>query len=157
MAPWRFMPLISTFLRLHRRSAHRAKLFAFTSLALIGLSLVWTRFIALAEPEAKTNEANVVAIVIKYANEWDPERDPLVTLENGVQMKSSHIDGIAIGNERYYYRLRYGFNYDPVSRGDAEKYAVVAVLDPDTQWEMEIYRLDRNPAALVKPIAPSTR
>ena len=150
----RVMTLSAILPRLSRPLAHRRSLFALTSLVLIGLPFVWIRFIALAEPETSINETDVIATVVKYANEWDPAQDPLVTLENGVQMKSSHVDGIVIGNERYYYRLHYGFNYDPVSRGAAENYTVIAVLDSGTQWEMEIYRLDRRPELMVKPLHP---
>lgn len=104
-------------------------------LSLLAVSTVW------GKNDTASNEEKAISTVVKYANQWDPKLDPLVTLSNGVEMKSSHVNGILIQGHRYYYRLRYGLNYDPVSRGDAVDYAVVAVLDRDTEWEVEIYRL----------------
>src|SRR5688500_14507671 len=92
-------------------------------LGLIGIPLgvifflILNPLVASSQPVAQENTALVVPTVKKYANEWSQREDPLVTLENGVEMKSSHLFGVSVQNTRYYYRVRYGLNFDPVSRG----------------------------------------
>ena len=85
--------------------------------------------------------AQITGMVRLYINEWRPEADPLLTLEGGVQVKSSNLRGIEIGGDRYYYRLRNTMSFDPLSRGEAGDYQSIAVLDQGTQWESEVYRL----------------
>ena len=85
--------------------------------------------------------AQITGMVRPYINEWRPEADPLLTLESGVQVKSSNLKGIEIGGDRYYYRLRNTMSFDPLSRGEAGDYQSIAVLDEGTQWESEVYRL----------------
>ena len=111
------------------------------------LTLLLSLFVvssARGQNDPERHKETVINTVARYANQWDARLDPLVTLPNGVELKSSHVNGVLVQGQRYYYRLRYGLNYDPVSRGGAVDYTVVAVLDPDTQWEMEIYRLPDN-------------
>lgn len=91
---------------------------------------------------APTNE-RIEAAVKSYLEQWLPLADPFVTLENGVQMKSSNFYGVELEGERYYYRPRHQFSADPVSRGDARDYQVVLVLYANTDFETEVYRLPR--------------
>ena len=110
-------------------------------LAVTVLSLMYIPMTAASQTALQENRAEIVRTVTRYATQWDPRQDPLVSLENGVEMKSSHLFGVQVGSERYYYRVKHGLNYDPVSRGEAKDYTVVAVIEPDTQWEVEVYRL----------------
>lgn len=72
---------------------------------------------------------------------WQPEVDPLVNLGGGGQVKSSNYYGVEIEGTRYYYRLPHHFSADPVARGEARDYVVVARLNTGTTWEVEIYCL----------------
>lgn len=95
------------------------------------------------EPETSfgTAEERVVDAVQRSLLEWRPESDPLVTVEGGAPVKSSNYDGVEIEGTRYYYRPLHHLSRDPVARGAARDYAVVARLNPGTAWEVEIYRL----------------
>ena len=79
--------------------------------------------------------------VTEHVSQWQPLTDPLVTLEDGRQAKSSHVNGIEVDGVRYFYRLAHGPNADPVSLGRIAGYEVVTVLEQGTQWETEVYRL----------------
>lgn len=83
----------------------------------------------------------VAAQVLGYVNEWNPQRDPLVTLLGGVQAKASNVYGVDVGGVRYYYQLTRNSSFDPLRAGTARDYEVVAVVDAGTQWEVLIYRL----------------
>lgn len=111
-------------------------------LALLGTgALMWSwRPFARAEETEPSTQRMVLAVVSRYVNDWDPILDPLITLENGLQAKSSNFDGINIRGERYYYRILNHPSFDPVARGELGEYVPVAVLDPGTDWETEIYR-----------------
>lgn len=87
------------------------------------------------------NLAEVQNRVVTLANSWDPDLDPLVEVREGVVVKQSNISGVKVGSDRYYYRMPYSTNYDPVSRGIAKEYKVVSVVDAGTPWEIIIYRL----------------
>ncbi|MEK7217239.1 MAG: hypothetical protein AAB289_16770, partial [Chloroflexota bacterium] len=102
------------------------------------------RTASLTQAPVEAPASTVVEAAIKgYLDEWRPAADPLITLANGVQVKSSNFHGVELAGEQYYYRTRYQFSADPVSRGDAHKVQVVAVLDAGTAFETEIYRLIR--------------
>lgn len=87
------------------------------------------------------NPAPIEKAARSYIGEWQPLADPLVTLENGTQVKSSNVKGFEIDGVRYYYRLVHGFSADPVSRGQVKDYQVVVVINSGTEWETEIYRV----------------
>jgi hypothetical protein len=86
--------------------------------------------------------AQVVQAVTSYINQWQPQADPLMTVAGVGQVKSSNVDGVEIEGRRYYYRMVGAASFDPVSQGAAERYTTVAVLDPGTEWEVQIYHLD---------------
>lgn len=69
--------------------------------------------------------------------------DPLITLENGAQVKSSNVNGMEIAGERYFYRPLHSFSADPVRRGQPDDYQLVLVMDAGTEFETEVYRLTR--------------
>lgn len=123
-----------------RRQTLLAVLFA-SSLAAIAPG---ARTASLPQGSTPALSSTVVEEAVRsYLDEWHPLKDPLTTLGDGVQVKSSNFYGVQIEGERYYYRPRYQFSADPVSRGAARDYQVVIVLDADTGFETEIYRLSR--------------
>jgi hypothetical protein len=75
-----------------------------------------------------------VAQVLFYATTWrGPAADPVITLPNGLPVKSSNYRGVPIGNVVYYYNLAPSPSYDPLGRGQvtADQIDVVAVVgDP---------------------------
>lgn len=93
-------------------------------------------------PTTEPSLERVTSVVRQHAGEWQPLTDPLVTVAEGVQVKSSNVYGVEIDNVRYYYHFTHGFSFDPVARGDVEKYSVVTVLNPGGPFETEVYRLD---------------
>ena len=93
-------------------------------------------------PADGPSPAQVAGLVRQHAAEWNPARDPLITVAGGVQVKSSNVHGVEIGNVRYYYHFTRTFSFDPLARGEVQDYAVVAVLDPGGPFEAEVYRLD---------------
>lgn len=114
---------------------------AAAGIAVLGFLVTVGPLALLTEAPVAPSTHQITATVTKYLNEWQPLVDPLVTLEGHVQVKSSNVYGIEIEGERYYYRFRNSFSYDPVSRGQAKDHSTVAVLDQGTQWEVEVYRL----------------
>ncbi|MBI2911316.1 MAG: hypothetical protein HYY05_04180 [Chloroflexi bacterium] len=93
------------------------------------------------EPSFGSTEEKVVDAVRRSLLEWRPESDPLVTVAGGLQVKASNYYGVEIEGTRYYYRPLHHVSQDPVTRGAASDYDVVARLNPGTTWEVEIYRL----------------
>lgn len=87
--------------------------------------------------------APVVYQVLRYLDEWDAPRDPLVTLPNGAQAKASNVYGIDVGGVRYYYQLTRGSSFDPLRLGRLSGYKTVATIDAGTPWEVLIY-VDTN-------------
>ena len=87
------------------------------------------------------NPAHIETSIRSYAGDWQPARDPMVTLDNGMQVKSSNVNGVEIEGDRYYYRPIHGFSADPVSRGAVKDYQVVLVLEAGTEFETEVYRV----------------
>lgn len=116
---------------------------------LLGLSLaavgprVRAGYVAQDSTLAPTRMEQVGNLVMSSLLQADPLADPFVTLENGVQVKTSNFNGIEIGGERYYYRPRFEFSGDPVSRGVTRDYQVVLILDAGTNFETEVYQLIR--------------
>ena len=94
----------------------------------------------LRESTSAPTREQVEAAVRSHLYEWIPLMDPLMTLENGAQIKSSNVKGIEIAGQRYFYRPRYGFSADPITRGRASDYQLVLLMDPGTQYETEVYR-----------------
>ena len=86
----------------------------------------------------------IVATLKGYLSDWQPLADALVPLPNGGQAKSSNVYGVEVDGARYYYRLKFGFSADPLSRGVVAAHEVVAVLQPGTQWETEVYRFAKH-------------
>jgi hypothetical protein len=78
--------------------------------------------------------------VLGYVNSWAPDRDPLVTMPNGAQAKSSNVYGVDYRGVRYYYQLTRQTSFDPLRLGTIRDYEVVAVVDAGTPWEVLIYR-----------------
>ncbi len=83
----------------------------------------------------------IEAAVRSYLYEWSPLNDPLMTLQSGVQVKSSNVNGVEVGGERYFYRPRQGFSADPITRGLSGDYHLTLVMDPATDFETDVYRL----------------
>ena len=83
--------------------------------------------------------ASVVYQVLRYLDEWDALRDPLVTLPNGAQAKASNVYGIEVGGVRYYYQLTRGSSFDPLRLGRLSGHKTVATIDAGTPWEVLIY------------------
>ncbi|GEM_PF-2407500 len=111
------------------------------SLAAIGQLLEAGGFVPAFQP-ALTRQ-RVEAAVTGYLDAWDPLTDPLIILENGMQVKSSNIKGVEIDGRRYYYRTGFGFSGDPVSRGETVDYQIFMVLDAGSHFETEVYQLTR--------------
>lgn len=111
------------------------------ALSLFGVLVQIGPFTSLATSPVGPAPAQVSNVIIDYLNRWQPALDPLLTLSNGVQVKTSNYYGVEIEGVRYYYRLLNTYSADPLTRGDAKDYLSVAVLDPGTQWEVEVYRL----------------
>jgi hypothetical protein len=82
-----------------------------------------------------------------YVNNWDPERDPLVTFADGVQAKRSNVEGVVVNRERYFYQLTRESSFDPLRLGLVTAYTTVAVVDEGTQWEVLIYTVDEGAIA----------
>lgn len=91
------------------------------------------------KPAQQVVAGQVATLVGTYMEQWDPEKDPLVELPNGMQAKSSNVYGVEFLGNRYFYRPRHHASYDPVSMGKAPKPIVVAVLYQGTEWETEVY------------------
>ena len=83
--------------------------------------------------------APVVYQVLRYLDEWDALRDPLVTLPNGAKAKASNVYGIEVGGVRYYYQLTRGNSFDPLRLGRLSGHKTVATIDAGTPWEVLIY------------------
>lgn len=111
------------------------------SLATMGQILETGGFVPAVSP-ALTRQ-RVETAVKGYLDTWDPRTDPLIILESGVQLKSSHVKGIEIDGKRYYYRTVFGYSGDPVSRGETRDYQIFMVLDAGTHFEAEVYQLTR--------------
>ena len=110
-------------------------------LTLVGLVASGNPLSLLIEPSLGPSLSEITAKVRTYASEWQPLLDPLITLDNGIQVKSSSMRGVEIDGVTYYYRLLHSFSYDPLSRGDVTEVVPVATLDPGTDWEVQVYRL----------------
>lgn len=91
---------------------------------------------------AEPSEARVASVVRQHAAQWQPLADPLVTVAEGVQVKSSNVYGIEVDRVRYYYHFTNTFSYDPIARGEAGNYSLVTVIEPGSPFEVEVYRLD---------------
>lgn len=104
---------------------------------LIGSAAPFTMFSDWGQP----SHQEVVRVVTPYIDQWEPSVDPLITLSGVGEVKTSNVEGVMVDGHRYYYRLVNSFSYDPVSRGDAKDYRMVEVLDPGTQFEVQIYQL----------------
>jgi hypothetical protein len=109
------------------------------AIALVAPGTIRALGVTTAPPAAAP--AEIEAAVRNVIGNWQPALDPLITPENGRQVKSSNVEGVEVGGARYFYRPKYGFSADPVSRGVARDYEVVMVLEAGTQWETEVYRL----------------
>ncbi len=96
-----------------------------------------------AVTKAAPTNTEIVNAVTSYINQWQEQADPLVNVAGVGQVKSSNLQGVEIGGQRYYYRLVAGASFDPVSQGQAGHYTTVAVLDSGTQFEVLIYQLDQ--------------
>lgn len=69
------------------------------------------------------SEPDTVHAVLSYALSWKgAQRDPLIAIAPGLEVKSSNINGILINGNTYYYSLAPHRSFDPLSRG---------VLGPD--------------------------
>ncbi len=115
--------------------------FGMGAVALLACVFVLAWHPAVASGTAAPSTSEVVRLVARYAMGDPPAADPLLMLDNGVQVKRSHWEGVMVGAQRYYYRLRESMNFDPVSRGVNEDPEVVAVVNAGTYAEMEIYWL----------------
>lgn len=116
-------------------------LLALELMALAALAAVVLAAWARVEPAQPVSAAPGPAAVRRYLDLWQPLTDPLVAVGDGLMAKSSNVDGFDMGGVRYYYRLLHGASYDPISTGRASTRTVVGVLDQETPWAVEIYRL----------------
>ena len=87
--------------------------------------------------------SDAVAVVQRYVTDEATPVDPLIAVGSArQQFKQSHVLGIPVGAYRYFYRLRFGANADPLSRGVEGTYQHIVTLYEGTQFELEVYRLD---------------
>lgn len=114
---------------------------AAATLTFLGLLVNASPLSLLTEPSLGASLSEITETVRRYTSEWSPLADPLLTLENGVQVKASNARGIEIDGVTYYYRFIHTFSFDPLSRGEAAEVVPVATLDAGTQWEVQVYRL----------------
>jgi hypothetical protein len=68
--------------------------------------------------DAAATEIGRARQVAQFATNYRPELDPLVTLADGRQVKSSNYHGVLIDGVRYYYSLAPHYSLDPVGRGE---------------------------------------
>ncbi len=114
--------------------------FVAVALALLGTIGGVGGLLAITQHSAPIGEANgTVVQVMGYVNQWDPARDPLVTLPDGSEAKASNVYGIEIGGVHYHYQLTHHLSFDPVRLGVVTDYEVVALVDAGTLWEVLIY------------------
>lgn len=92
-------------------------------------------------PSTGMTATEIGATVRGYATQYQPTADPLVTMSDGVQVKSSNYYGVEVDGARYYYRFLGSYSADPISRGEAKDYVNVTTLDAGTQWEVNVYKL----------------
>jgi len=116
-------------------------LFAVLTGVALGLAPRFTTDLNATGGAKAVNPVQVETAARAYIGEWQPLTDPLVTLDNGILVKSSNVNGFEIDGDRYYYRPIYGFSADPLSRGQIKEYQVVLVVNAGTEWETEIYRV----------------
>lgn len=83
---------------------------------------------------------SVQQFVMRFVNDWSPDRDPLVTVRNGAHAKTSNVYGVEFQGTRYYYQLTRQASFDPLRLGSIRDYEVVALVDAGTPWEVMIYR-----------------
>lgn len=114
---------------------------AAATLTFLGLLVNASPLSLLSETSLGPSLGEITETVRRYASEWNPLVDPLLTLDNGVQVKASNARGIEIDGATYYYRFIHTFSFDPLSRGQAAEVVPVATLDAGTQWEVQVYRL----------------
>ena len=107
----------------------------------IGLTL---SFLSSADSISKVQrtqaQINVADTLQSYIATWRQQDDPLVTLPDGVQAKSSNVNGVEIGGTRYYYQLTHHVSFDPLRLGKLTNYEVVSVVSPNSPDETIIYR-----------------
>lgn len=84
--------------------------------------------------------ASAETFVMRFVNDWSPERDPLVTVRSGAHAKTSNVYGVEYQGTRYYYQLTRQASFDPLRLGSIRDYEVIALLDAGTPWEVMIYK-----------------
>lgn len=134
-------PLVGPYHGLTQRLRGPAVLGALAGLAVATAGLLVNGAVVPGFGAPAPSQAQVVASVSGYINQWQPAVDPLIELAGVGQVKTSNVEGVQVGGERYYYRMAGSASFDPVSRGHAERYRTIAVLDQGTDWEVEIYQL----------------
>ena len=122
----------------------RAVAFSLILLALIvGTTLsVLSSSQSIGKAQKALAQANVVDTVLSYVNSWRDD-DPIVSLPNGGQAKSSNAYGVELGGVRYFYQPIHHISFDPLRRGEATEYELVAVIAPGSSDEVIIYRIKK--------------
>lgn len=134
-------PRASVHLDLHRHWLMWALAAAGTASLILALTYTSLASIQTRSSTIKAPSQAVLDAILRYVNEWQKEKDPLITLLNGAQVKSSNVYGVEIEGTKYFYRLSNSASFDPLSQGDElDKYEVITVIDSDTPWEVQIYR-----------------
>ncbi len=108
--------------------------------AFVGLLSSTTPFTMFSDIGQPTHQ-EVVNVLTQYIDQWEPSVDPLIAVGGVGDIKTSNVEGVMVNGHRYYYRFVNSFSYDPLSRGEAKDYCTVEVLDPGTQFEVQIYQL----------------
>lgn len=70
-------------------------------------------------------EAGRARQVAQFAVNWQADLDPIVTLPDGRQAKSSSANGVLVDGVRYYYNLAPHISLDPLGRGEVTMDRVV--------------------------------
>lgn len=113
----------------------------YTGVGLLAIAATAAATLAFSKPASAVDAATIQNVVLSFANTWDPKADPLVKVKDGVMAKRSNVEGVMVGDVRYYYRTINSFSFDPVSLDKAKRYEIVSVVDEGTDWETIVYRL----------------
>ncbi len=90
--------------------------------------------------EGQPSLSRIEPYVMSFVNTWSTDRDPLVTVREGGEAKSSNVYGVEYEGVRYYYQLTRQASFDPLRTGEIGDYEKIGVVDAGTPWEVFIYR-----------------
>ncbi|WP_202080081.1 hypothetical protein [Caldalkalibacillus salinus] len=82
------------------------------------------------KPDAELNQSAIVETVKSYSDQLHPD-DQLVEIEENIQVKASHLEGVVIDGETYYYHISPHMSYDPVATGEVSVEDVEVIHDEE--------------------------